>query len=379
MLAGSWLLAPLLGSQNPAAPAAKPEGEAATAVVEPASESAKAEVCARIRISTDSTHASFRDAIEAQVADLELPTDFGGEGLDCERHVSFGLRRDQSDAYFEIFVEDTLLPTQRIVRTLGAIDMNVSARDEMFALIVRRCLVAALAGENIEVEQARIEARELTGGAFDEEGPELPPEQPDPVNCDECAQPPPVEVEPPPPPPRARRNWFRLDVDYLGRTWADEVPWQSSPLVAIGWEHISGIELQAGASMTRAIEVDDEAVFFRVTPFSSRLLAGYRYSWDRSSVAASAGVLVDQYRRKTLGRQSGFLEEDDTPRSDVGGFLGADADVRIFGPLHLHGGIGAQWFPRSFDFVVKGPGDDRNLLTVHPVRFELRLGLRVQI
>jgi hypothetical protein len=377
VLPSSWLLAPVLSVQVPAPGAAPAEVPVHEEPATPESSGVAPELCARVRISTDSTEAGFRDAIEAQLAEFELPLDFGGEGIECARHVSFGLRRDTSDAYFEIFVEDTLRPTQRIVRTLGPVSMNSYARDEMFALIVRRCLVAAMAGENIEVEQARIEARALADGAF-QRATALPDTVAQP-RCEVCPEPlPPADVATAAP-PELRRNWLLLDVDYLGRTWAQEIPWQHAALLSLGWEHISGAEVQLGGALTRATELEDDAVFLRIAPIGLRLSAGYRRGWEGLSVAVRAGLLADGYARRTLARQSGVLLTEDGRRWNLGGILAADMDLRLLGPLRLHGGVGAQWFPGAFDFTVEEAGVSRTLLSLEPVRVEARLGLRVQI
>lgn len=367
MLASPWLLALLLGIQGPGpAPlesASTPAADAKTA--DPA------ELCARVYITADNTEPAFRDAVEAQVADLDAPLAFGGGG-ECKREVSFGLRKDTSHAYFEIFVEDTHRPTQRIVRILGPVDMSSSVRDETFALIVRRCLEAALAGENIQVEQARIEARELTEGAFD---PPVPETRGLEAKCEVCSEP--VVTEDPS--PRLRRNWLRLDTDYMGHSWAKEVPWLNSILLSVAWEHISGAEVQVGGAITRALELDD-IVYFRVSPISVRVLPGYRYSWDRSSVAVQAGFLASAYDFSSLPLEAGVIgEPEEARRWDFGALLGVDGDFRLAGPVRLHGGMAAQLFPAAFPFTVKESGTDRNLLTQQPLRFELRLGLRVRI
>jgi hypothetical protein len=327
------------------------------------------EVCARVRSEIGALE-GLRDAVEAQVADVDVPVDFEGTQRRCEREVSFGLRRDPSGAEVELFIEDSTRPDERIVRTLGEAEMDAGARDEMFALIVRRSLAAAVAGHSIEVERARIEARSV-------EAVEPEPELPEPAETcpDQCL------IEPPPPAPvaRGRRNWFRFGASYHGRSWSDEATWQHGLSLSAGWEHISGVELAVFGSLFEPQEYEDQVIYLRVSSTAIGARVGYRYGWDRGSVGVQSGLALDSYTNKALSRATGLLVQDSARRWLPGLYLGADGDLRVYGPLSVNLGVGASWMPSAFDFTIEEAGVSRTLVGLQSLRFELQMGLRVQI
>ena len=329
------------------------------------------EVCARVRSEIGELE-GLRDAVEAQVADVDVPVDFQGTARVCEREVSFGLRLDPSGTQMELFVEDSTRPDERIVRTLGEADMDLGARDEMFALIVRRSLAAAVAGHAIEVERARIEARETE--LSESPAAESANPQPCPEQCLVAPQPPTRA-----PVTRGRRNWFRFGAAYHGRSWSDALPWQHGLALFAAWEHISGVEFAVGGGLFEPHEFEDQVIYLRInsTAVSARL--GYHHAWDRGGIAAQAGLALDSYTNKALSRASGLLVQDSARRWLPGLYLGADGDLRIYGPLSVTVGLGASWMPTAFDFTIEEAGVSRTLVGLESLRFELQAGLRVQI
>ena len=81
---------------------------------------------------------------------------------------------------------------------------------------------------------------------------------------------------------------------------------------------------------------------------------------------------------EAISRVSGLAIQAKERRWIGGAYLGGDLGLRVYGPLEVQIAAGAAWFPGSFDFTIDEGGLSRSLLSLHALRLDLKVGLRVE-
>jgi hypothetical protein len=243
-----------------------------------------------------------------------------------------------------------------LVRTIPRDPEGPASTFEALGAIARSITAALLEGQTIGMK--RVELPE----------PETPPPTPAPV-VRKAAE--------PPPPPSFRL--LRVSAQYLGTTFADDVPWQSGVGLDLSVRPLPAFFLGVGYSYVFESRVVDPVATLAVQRNPIALFAGFHGRFAKAvAVEVEARVVVDPIRQRLLD-----VADVDPPLAAAGAssrvLVSGGTSGRllffVYKGLALHASVGLDVVMNPFDYVVLVEGEQGLRFSPHRIRGQATAGL----
>jgi len=243
-----------------------------------------------------------------------------------------------------------------LVRTIPRDPEGLASTFEALGAIARSITVALLEGQTIGMK--RVELPE----------PEGPPPAPTPV----------VEKAAEPPRP-ASFHLLRLSAQYVGTTFADDVPWQSGVGVDLSVRPLPAFFLGVGYAYVFESRVVDPVATLAIQRNPIALFGGFHGRFAQAIAAeGEVRIMVDPVRQRVLdvADMDPPLEESGaSSRVLVSGGASGRVLFFVYKGLALHLSVGLDVVMNPFDYVVLVEGEQGVRFSPHRVRAEATAGI----